>query len=274
MHPVILSAMRSGAGDETIRDFGDQWTAYRDNDGFYGSQELFADIFGPHLKPDDLRGAAVADIGSGTGRIVAMMLRAGAARVVAVEPSRAMDVLRGNIGDDPRVTCLQVRGDELPPVGDLDYVISIGVLHHIPDPDAVVDAGVAALRPGGRFIAWVYGYEGNEAYVAFVNVLRAVTTRLPHALLVPIVWVIDAVLVAYLALGRWIRLPLADYLPILRKLTPGKRRPVVYDQLRPAYARYYTRAEAERLLLGKFENVTLYHRRGYSWTVFGTKPVS
>ncbi|MGH9349280.1 MAG: class I SAM-dependent methyltransferase [Vicinamibacterales bacterium] len=259
-------------GAETIRDFGKQWTTYRDNEGYYGSLELFTDIFGPHLSVEDLRGRRVADVGSGTGRIVSMLLAADVREVVAVEPSRAFEVLEENVGADPRVTCLNVAGAQLPAYGDLDYIFSIGVLHHVPNPREVIDACRAALRPGGRFVAWVYGYEGNEAYVAFVTALRAVTTRLPHAFVVPLVRLLDLALVAYLALGRRVRLPLHLYLPILRRLTPDKRRLVIYDQLRPAHARYYTRAEAEALLRGKFDEVTLYHRRGYSWTVFGTKP--
>jgi SAM-dependent methyltransferase len=82
--------------NRTIGDFGEQWTAFRDNPDYYGSTEMLADIFGPLLSLDEIRGKAVADIGSGTGRIVDMLLTAGARRVVAVEPSAAMRVLKEN----------------------------------------------------------------------------------------------------------------------------------------------------------------------------------
>ena len=60
---------------------------------------------------------------------------------------------------------------------------------------------------------------------------------------------------------------------VYRRLPPDKRRLVIYDQLNPAYAKYYTRAEAEALLSqGGFADVKLYHRHGYSWTVSGVKP--
>ena len=257
---------------ETIDDFGEQWTTYRDNEGYYGSLDLFSDMVGPNLSIHDLRGMRVAEVGSGTGRIVRMLLEAGAREVIATEPSRAFEVLKENVGADPRVTCLNVTGARLPPYGDLDYVVSIGVLHHVPNPHEIVDACRAALRPGGRFIAWVYGREGNEPYVWFVEAMRAVTTHLPHAMLVPLVRMLDAALVGYLALGRRMRLPLHLYLDTLRRLTPEKRRLTIYDQLKPAYAKYYTRNEAAALVESKFEDVVLYHRRGYSWTVFGTKP--
>ena len=82
--------------DQTISDFGEQWTAFRDNPGYYGSAELLADLFGPLLSLEDIKGKAVADIGSGTGRIVNMLIDVGASRVIAVEPSAAMRVLKEN----------------------------------------------------------------------------------------------------------------------------------------------------------------------------------
>ena len=37
--------------ERTFTDFGDQWVRYTDNSGFYGSLELFRDVFGPLLEP-------------------------------------------------------------------------------------------------------------------------------------------------------------------------------------------------------------------------------
>jgi hypothetical protein len=52
-----------------------------------------------------------------------------------------------------------------------------------------------------------------------------------------------------------------------------KRVLIVYDQLRPAYARYYSKAEAVALLSAAgFADVQVHHRHGYSWTVTGTRP--
>jgi hypothetical protein len=48
----------------------------------------------------------------------------------------------------------------------------------------------------------------------------------------------------------------------------------VFDQLNPAYAKYYRRDEAIALLRNAgFEEITCRHRHGYSWTVTGRKPV-
>jgi hypothetical protein len=60
---------------------------------------------------------------------------------------------------------------------------------------------------------------------------------------------------------------------VMVPLAPDKRRVVIYDQLNPAYAKYYTRAEAFAALADHgFADVRIHHRHGISWTVVGTKP--
>ena len=258
---------------KSINDFGRQWSIYRDNEGYYGSLELFEDILHPFLKPAEMEDSKVAEIGSGSGRIVNMLLRAGAKHVIAVEPSDAFEVLCNNIEKRERVTLLKIAGDQLPAYGNLDYVFSIGVLHHIPDPTPVVNAAFKALRPGGHFLVWLYGKEGNRLYLALIRPLRGLTKRLPHFMLASLVEIIYWPLVLYIKFCYSLPLPLRDYmLSVLEKMSPAKRRLIIYDQLNPSYAKYYTREEAEKLLIdGNFENIQIHHRHGYSWTVIGTK---
>src|SRR5262245_23690634 len=128
---------KSAAGDidqQTIADFGAQWTHYRENPGYYGSVELLRDILEPLLPVSEIAGRRVAEIGSGTGRIVNMLLAAGAAHVTALEPSEAMTVLRENTaGRADRITYVRTTGEQLPLSPPNDIVVSIGVLHHIVD---------------------------------------------------------------------------------------------------------------------------------------------
>jgi SAM-dependent methyltransferase len=260
--------------NKTVKDFGEQWLRYRDNEGFYGSLGLFSDILSPFLKLDEIKNCKVAEIGSGTGRIVNILLAAGAKHVIAVEPSDAYEVLCRNILDPEKGTCLKITGDQLPAYGDLDYIFAIGVLHHIPDPDPVVEAAFKALRSGGRFLVWLYGREGNSLYLALIEPLRILTKHLPHFVLAALVEIIYWPLVFYIKFCHVLPLPLQGYmLSILQKMSPEKRRLIIYDQLNPSYAKYYTRFEAEKLLSdGKFVNIRVHHRHGYSWTVIGTKP--
>lgn len=272
-HPTLVAT-------RTVADFGEQWSRYTDNSGYYGSLEMFADHLGPLARLEDFREARVADIGSGTGRIVSWLLQAGAREVIAVEPAAgAFQTLQQNLqtlSGGQRVQALNVSGADWRTETPVDWVVSIGVIHHIPEPEPVLAAAYRALRPGGRCLVWLYGAEGNEGYLLLVQPLRWVTTRLPHALLRCVVEMAYWGLVGYRQLTRVLPLPLRQYLnEVLWPMTPDKRRLVIYDQLNPAYARYYSRAEAERLLTkAGFEDVELYHRHQYSWTVIGRRPVS
>jgi len=266
--------MKQTLTGRTIDDFGDQWTRYTSNDGYYGSSDLLADVFGPLLAPEVLKDKRVLEIGSGTGRIVHMLLAAGAAHVTAVEPSRAMSVLKENtLPSAERITYLQCRGDELRGDPPQDLVVSIGVLHHIPEPEPVVAAAYRILKPGGKIVIWLYGWEGNGSYLSVILPMRAVTTRLPHLLLSPICHGLNLLLAGYIGLAKYFPVPLRRYMTeVLGRFSTSKRYLVIYDQLKPAYAKYYKEYEVRKLLEDAgFEDVKLHHRHGYSWTAIASR---
>lgn len=261
--------------NRTIRDFGEQWTTFDNTDGYFGSTELLVDFVKP-FDASEFMGKRVADIGAGTGRFVAGLLDLGVETVYAIEPSKAVDVIRRRFASDPRVKILNIRGDALPSDSQLDCVISIGVVHHIPEPEPVIRAGYDALKPGGRMIVWLYGKEGNRLYLTIAMPLRRVASLLPSSWVQRLAWLLDWPLCAYIALCRLIGsgLPLGQYMTdVLGKLTADKRRLVIYDQLRPAYAKYYSRADADQLMRSAPFDVELHHRMGYSWVAIGTKPM-
>lgn len=262
---------------QTIADFGEQWQAFADIDtGYYGERILFEDILSPFVTAADVAGCKVADIGSGTGRIVRMLAAAEPEKIIAVEPSAAFDVLVRNTLDlAGLVEYLNIPGDELPAFGDLDWVFSIGVIHHIPDPDPTLRSAYQALKPGGQVVVWLYGREGNGLYLRLVQPVRTVTRRLPSSVLQALSWLLWLPLSVYVLLCRWLPLPLRSYArEHLSKLTHRQLVATIYDQLNPAYAKYYTQAEAVDLLArAGFADIRTRHRHGYSWTVCGTRPL-
>jgi SAM-dependent methyltransferase len=268
--------VKSGADvdRQTIADFGDQWTRYTDNSGYYGSLGLLADICEPLLSADDVRGRVIADIGSGTGRIANMLLDAGAAHVTAIEPSESYKVVAGNTaGRAERIEVIHGKGTEIPQNRNFDLVLSIGVLHHVQNPGPIVQAARRALKPGGTMFVWLYGREGNETYLALVEPLRAATMRLPHVVLEGLCYTLDLVAIGYTAVSRILPLPMRQYMQtVYSRLAPDKRRLVIYDQLNPAYAKYYREDEARALLEDNgFRHVRTHHRHGYSWSVTGLR---
>lgn len=261
---------------KTIADYSLQWTKYTDNSGYYGSVVLLQDIFGPLLSTDYVKDKRVCDIGSGTGRIVNMLLDAGAGHVVAVEPSEACKALQINtLPRKEKVTLIHDVGESLPPRGDIDLVVSFGVLDHIYDPKPTIRAAYNALKPGGKIVIWIYGYEGNRLYLSVFSPVWRVTKFLPHSALAFFCKLLCFTAEGYGTVCRFLPLPLRSYfLNHFMKLDHDKRELTIYDQLKPAYAKYYREKEAADLLSSSgFVNVKTYHRHGYSWTVSGERPL-
>jgi SAM-dependent methyltransferase len=200
---------------------------------------------------------------------------AGAKHVYAVEPSAAFEVLKRNtLAHKDQVTLFKIRGDELPTDLQVDLVFSYGVIHHIPDPLPTMRAAHNALRPGGKSCVWIYGHEGNELYVAVTKPLRAVTTRLRDRALRGVSHLLNLFADVYILACRHMSLPLGGYVrEVFAKLERRRRFEVIFDQLNPAYAKYYKEAEARALFeQAGFVDVELHHRYGYSWTVIGRRP--
>ncbi len=235
---------------QTIQDFGAQWQRFRGNDGYYACGDMFADVVGPFLTPKNFEDKYVVELGSGTGRIVSMMLKAGARQVTAVELSDAFYMLKEDFSREQaeRITCVRAYAKNLPE-GEHDLILSIGVMRHIPEPDPAIARAFQHLRPGGRILVWFYGREGNAAYLSLFLPLRKLTSLMPDVLLVMLSHVLTAFLSIYAGLCRVLPLPMRKYMLEVISRYPWRHRMLtVFDQLNPGYAKYYTRDEAEQLL--------------------------
>ncbi len=112
-------------------------------------EQLFASL-------GDLRGAVVADVGCGPGVVARKFVARGAARVYAIDVSRAM---LEQVGDDPRIRTVEgrvedhvlerIRAEEEPE--GFDVVLFKRSLY-LPRPAAVeaLRAALGCLRPKGR----------------------------------------------------------------------------------------------------------------------------
>lgn len=254
----------------TVGDFSEQWTSYFDNSGYFGSEELLADVLAPLLTLDALNGCTVAEIGCGNGRFL-KSLAAHAATVIGIEPGDGVENARRYSENLKNVEVIRADVYALPKVAPLDHVFSIGVVHHLPDPAHALQIMRGLLKPGGRCTIWVYGHEGNELYLATFGTLRKVTTRIPHAALHAVATSLVPALRGYIAACRVLPLPMHAYMRrVLSPLDFASLRMNIYDQLNPTIACYWTHDEVRTLMEGAgFTDIQLHHRHGYSWTATG-----
>jgi SAM-dependent methyltransferase len=175
---------------ETAEAFGWQWKYFNETYDTY--REQFLDWLHP-IEPSFFRGKRVLDAGCGNGRHAYLAAKFGASEVVALDLSDAVESAQ------PRVAGLEnvhvVQADLLKPPfrtaeagGGFDFVYSVGVLHHLPDPREGFRSLLRFVRPGGTIAVWVYGMENNAFTRRFVEQLRRVSTKLPPSLLRGLAW--------------------------------------------------------------------------------------
>jgi 2-polyprenyl-3-methyl-5-hydroxy-6-metoxy-1,4-benzoquinol methylase len=224
------AAIRLEATDSTTPDRGAS-TRQRTAEGFayewshFGQpraewRKNFLDYLRPH-DASSLAGKLVLDVGTGSGRHSAQAAALGA-RVIAVDLGQSIDVARRNV--PPEVLTVQADAERLPFSNDrFDLVMSIGVLHHLPDTADAVRELVPFVSPGGSlhvYLYWVPELRWHRQVLRLVTAARRLTTRLPygllHALCYPLaaaLWV--GVVVPYRGLRRVPRMAkIADALPL------------------------------------------------------------
>lgn len=234
---------------------------------------MFADHFGTLFDPRAISGKTVAEVGSGSGRIVNMICAFGPKKCYAIEPSAGISILKSNTQKYVEIVeYLNTTGDQFE-LQDIDLIFSLGVIHHIKDPVDVVRNIHHSLKDGGAFLIWVYGHEGNQAYILFYRALAGITKQLPDSWLDKMSACLNYAIQPYIWACKVLPLPLRGYLlNVFGKCGWEKRKYIIFDQLNPAYAKYYKREELNALLdAAGFQEIEFYHRHGYSWTAVARK---
>lgn len=91
---------------------------------------------------------------------------------------------------------------DIPFENRVDIVVCIGVLPHLQEPKLAAENLVKAAKKGGVIVAWVYGCEGNEYIVKYINPLRRLTSRAPLFIGYSLAYVFSIVLFVYLKAAK------------------------------------------------------------------------
>jgi SAM-dependent methyltransferase len=128
---------------------------------------------------EQLDGKLVLDVGCGMGRFAEIVHRYGGT-YVGVDYSYAVDAAYENAGRLHDVHFVQADLFHLPFADDVfDLVMSLGVLHHTPNPRRAFASLPRLVKPAGKLTITVYD-AGNKIYVANSRFWRRYTTRLPR----------------------------------------------------------------------------------------------
>ncbi len=280
--PRLVKLAISTDKAKTARAFGWQWQHFTEMHDQYESQ--FLDWIAP-IGPDFFRDKLVLDAGCGIGRHAYFAARYGAKDIIGMDLSDAVETAQQNIGHLPNAHVVQADIYD-PPFrqGLFDFVYSIGVLHHLPDPEGGVRSLVRYLCPGGTFFGWVYGYENNAVVHHLIDPFRRrVTAHLPPPVLQGIAFPLAVIFHAavkgvYRPLRRTAiidRLPAHAYLTSLSGFNFRQNYNIVFDHLVAPTAVYLRREQFETWLNeAGLQGVELSWRNQNSWRGHGRAPLT
>ena len=254
--------------NKTILNFKDQFEIFKKehHSGYYNSADHLKDMFGPLMV--DLKNKVVADIGSGPGRVIEMLLALGVKKITGIEPSDSIKYIKKN----KRVNLIQDVGENLPGNFIFDYIFCLGVLHHVENPDKILKNALKTLKKNGKIFCWFYAYEGNEIYVKFVCLLRRITIILPDSFLLILSKIFAGILSIYSLLPKKIIFKAEYFKNVFSRYNFIQRTLIIFDQLNPQTAKYYKKEELFILFKKSgFKKIKFYKKSNYSWSVVASK---
>ncbi len=200
----------SNIDPKTVEGFGEEWAAF---DQFALDEDEHRELFDGYfaLFPfEELAEAEGFDLGCGSGRWAALVApRVG--KLHCIDPSaKALDVARRRLADFGNAEFHCAGVDEMPIADESqDFGYSLGVLHHIPDTQAAMEACVRKLKPGAPFLVYLYyNFDNRPAWFRTLwkasEVFRYPIARLPFRVRRQVTNVIAATV--YLPLARTARL--------------------------------------------------------------------
>lgn len=262
----------------TAQRFGYEWKKFSKLHREYEQQ--FLEWIQP-LTPSFFKGKMVLDAGCGKGRHVYLSASYGA-EVIGIDLSEAVDKAFINNKGITSAHIVQADIYRLPfKNGLFDLIYSIGVLHHLPKPEAGFRNLLAYMKKGGSILAWVYGKEGNITLKLIDPVRKHIFSKLPLSFLEKSSYVTAVMLYP---LVKYIYRPINDKKSAFRVLLPQNSffyylsklnfnivHSIIFDQLLAPIANYYTKEEFEEWFCNaKLVNISIKSRNNNSWIGFGT----
>lgn len=170
---------------KTAETFGFEWLKYPKI--LKQFEKDWARYFNPYVKKEDIKGKVVADFGCGMAKHGYFIGKYKAKKYIGVDLSLAVEAAYRNT---KQFKPLVVQSDiYAPPLNgeQIDLFYSIGVLHHLPYPEAGFLSITSLMKKkNSKILIWVYGRRNNSRALLLYNPIRAVTTRMPKILLYPL----------------------------------------------------------------------------------------
>lgn len=250
--------------------FGFEWNKYNSLDAEYYEQykNQFLNWVAP-LTPEYFKNKSILDAGCGMGRNSYWCLQWGCAALTAFDKdSRSVRAAKNNLAEFNNCEVKEADIYNLPWENKFDFAMSIGVIHHLAKPKRALAEIKKTLKPQGEILIWVYGIEGFGSFVKILNPIRKhITSKLPLPLLHGLTYLASIPLYFYLKIFK----PKKEYLKQISRFSFRHLHSIIFDQLLPAIANYYSKEQAMDLL-SEFKDVAICQPPNKNgWIVRGKK---
>ncbi len=182
----IYDRSMENASEEVIASFGDEWEkfdSFKDKD-LQKLGQMYFDILPCDLLNEKSR---ILDVGCGTGRWSKYLVDK-VGTIDLIDPSKAIFVADRMLKDKSNIRLARASADAIPFADNqFDMVMSIGVLHHIPDTLRAMKDCVQKVKPGGYFYVYLYYSLDNRGFLfksifRLSNLVRKMISSFPQAL--------------------------------------------------------------------------------------------
>ena len=274
--------MTANLDKQVVEGFGDEWSRF---DQSALSEEELGKIFDNYFELfpwEKLSRETIGfDLGCGSGRWARLVApRVGKLHLIDASAD-ALTIAKRNLQDADNCEFHHASVEEIPLEDNFcDFGYSLGVLHHIPDPEAGLRACVAKLKKGAPFLLYLYyRFDNRPAWFRMIwkasDVVRQMVSKMPYSLRFGASQIFAAII--YLPLARSAKvlekvglrvenLPLSQY----RNNSFYTMRTDALDRFGTRLEKRFTREEIRKLMENcgleniKFSEITF-------WTAVGFK---
>jgi ubiquinone/menaquinone biosynthesis C-methylase UbiE len=160
----FISGDEQNIDKKTVESFGEEWTKFDSfsADEIKNAGDQYFDIVSDKVLN---KTTVVLDLGCGTGRW-SKYIGDKAGFIEAIDPSAAVFAAQHLTADMTNIRITQASSDNIP-FGDetFDMMMSLGVLHHIPDTGLALKSGVKKVKRGGYVLLYLYYALDNRSFL-------------------------------------------------------------------------------------------------------------
>ncbi len=181
--------MTENIDKQVVAGFGDEWSRFDQSELSKDELEKMFDNYFNIFPWDKLSTESVGfDLGCGSGRWAKMVApRVGTLHLI--DPSAdALAVAKRNLQAADNCEFHHAGVEEIPLENDsCDFGYSLGVLHHIPDTQAGLQACITKLKKGAPFLLYLYyRFDNRPVWFRMIwrasDVVRQLVSKMPHSL--------------------------------------------------------------------------------------------